>query len=70
MLEKMAGALDDADFVLAGSTAIEGQSDEALDKRENALMRFFETLAEYRRDFTPEPRGEPKITEGVPGLFK
>ncbi len=44
---KAINALKDADFVIHGSRAIK-QSDEDLQKREEALMRFFETLADQR----------------------
>lgn len=56
MLEKMAGALD----------MLHKDCFDSLESRENAL----EILAEYRRAFKPDPKGEPKITEGVPELFK
>ncbi len=35
-------AIADAKYVFAGSRAIEGQSDEELDKREACIMRFLE----------------------------
>lgn len=35
-------SLEDALFVLEGSIAIEGQSDELLERRDGALMRVFE----------------------------
>ena len=41
MIVELFQAYEDADFILEGSTAIEGQSEEILDRREAALMRFF-----------------------------
>ena len=53
-LAAMVQALEDADFVLAGSIEIEGQSDALLEKREDALMRFFEALGAYRNKYPKE----------------
>lgn len=41
-------AMSDADFVLEGSRAIK-QSDDMLERRENALMRFFEALDQIKK---------------------
>lgn len=43
-LEIALQAMKDAEFVLEGSQAVEGQSDEILGKRERALQRFLEAI--------------------------
>jgi predicted nucleic acid-binding Zn-ribbon protein len=42
-------AISDAFYVLEGSRAIESQSDELLEKRAQALMRFFEAHSKLRK---------------------
>lgn len=40
--EKLVEVLKDAEYIFAGSRAIEGQSDKELDKHEEAIMRLLE----------------------------
>lgn len=51
-------AIKDADYVLAGSRAIEGQPDGILEMRENALMRFFEVVGTIATAGRAKERGE------------
>lgn len=71
MLEKMAGASEALLQNYADEKAkVETMRARVVNLDLARLIELSDTLAEYRRDFTPDPRGEPKITEGVPELFK
>lgn len=49
MLRISEQALKDAEFIFEGSVAIDGQSDEILDKRSRAVERFLKALEEVER---------------------
>lgn len=48
-LEVAMQSIEDAEFIIAGSTAIEGQEDKDLELRERAFERFFETRTKIAR---------------------